>query len=132
MLDILIVDDEAEIREMLKMRLNSLYDCKAIAVSSVENALSLCTHRSFNLIFFDYRFTGVIDGFALLYDLKRKNSAAVTIMMSAFMFNMREVEEKGYNIKPDEFLFKPFPDGAIDELMQKYFPDSKKANNSSG
>jgi len=104
MINILIVDDEADVREMMKIRLSAHYNAKIIAVSSAENGMDMCHKRQFDIVFFDYRYASVVDGFNLLYDIDRHDMDCVTVMMSGYMNNMQEVVEQGGGLKPDEFL----------------------------
>ena len=125
MIKILIIDDERDIRNVLKKRLQKNYNCWIDVASNVESGLEFCKRKKYDLIFFDYLFLDNTDGFNLLYSIKRKAEQCVTVMISGYMKNAKEVEAKGYGVTPDEFIPKPFPDKAIEKVMDTYFPDQK-------
>lgn len=121
MIKILIIDDERDIRDLLKSRISKQFDCWIDLASNVEQGLHMSKNKDYDIIFFDYLFLGDNDGFNFLYDLKRKGRPCVTVMISGYMKTMEDVIEKGLGVAPDEFIPKPFPEGAVIDVMEKYF-----------
>ena len=127
MIKVLILDDEKDVRHVLKYRIEKQFDCRIDSANNVESGIELCMRKRYDIIFVDYLYLGNIDGFNFLYDTKRKGEQnAVTVMISGFIRSLDEVKEKGMGILPDEFIPKPFPPAAIEGVIQRYFPESRK------
>lgn len=125
MIKILIIDDEKDIRDTVKLRLKKEYDCWVDVAGGAKEGLELYKKKHHELVFLDYLFLGGNDGINLLFDIKRLNVPVVTVLMTGYMKNIQEVKAKGLGLAPDEFLAKPFPVGALKTIMMKYFPKTK-------
>ena len=131
MINVLIVDDEKDICKTIEMRLMASYDCHVDIALEVETAIKLAKENSYDIVFFDYLFCNTEeeqDGFSFLYDLKRRGEKIITVMISGFLESMAEVVSKSSGVAPHEFIPKPFPDGSIMAIMEKYFSNEMKKN----
>lgn len=107
---ILVVDDDAELRDYIKENLGSGF--KVTTVGNVEDALKLLRDRLPDLIVTDIRMDG-LDGLELL---KRVKTNIATQHIPVILFssaNGTDERTKGWKRGADGYLAKPF---SIDEL----------------
>lgn len=107
---IMVVDDDEELREYIKMSLGPSY--KVVAFPDAESALKELSERLPDLIVTDIRMDGV-DGFAFLHRIKANMATQhipVILFSSAPGSDMRV---KGWKSGADGYLAKPF---TVDEL----------------
>ncbi|MCO4754882.1 MAG: sigma-54-dependent Fis family transcriptional regulator [Bacteriovoracaceae bacterium] len=114
-LNILVVDDDPNIRNVLSMRIKDLeHQCRE--VESVTAALSLLESERFDLILTDYKMDD-FDGLYFLHELKNKEYDALVVMMTAFA----SIDKAVSAVKEGAFDFipKPFNSNQIRQLLQK-------------
>ena len=101
---ILIVDDEAELREMVRGIFVRAGYGRVITAGSGPEALALCESARPDLVILDVMLPGM-DGFAVLRQLRR-TSAVPVLMLTA----RSEAEDKftGFESGADDYLAKPF------------------------
>ncbi|MDO4340402.1 MAG: response regulator transcription factor [Eubacteriales bacterium] len=103
MAKILIVEDEADIQELLKNYLNEAGYELAMAGDGVE-ALNLAAKDHYDLILLDVMLPK-IDGFGVLEVIRRESEVPV-IMLTAL--DGEEFQIRGYDLQVDEYVTKPF------------------------
>ncbi len=100
---ILLVDDEAEIRELLRLYLeNDNY--RTIEAGTGVEALNILAAQEINLVILDIMMPGM-DGFRVLQKIREKSNIQV-IMLSAKDQSMDKV--MGLNLGADDYISKPF------------------------
>ncbi|OQY31807.1 MAG: sigma-54-dependent Fis family transcriptional regulator [Spirochaetaceae bacterium 4572_59] len=111
---ILVVDDEKNIRESLKM----LLEMEGYQVSSAENGLSaqrMLEENNYDMGVFDLKMPGM-DGLELLAWLKSENRDLPVVMISAF----GQVEDavKALKTGADDYITKPFDPNLLIEKLK--------------
>ena len=101
---ILIVDDEAELLEMVRGIFVRAGYGRVITAGTGPEALALCAAHRPDLVILDVMMPGM-DGFAVLRELRRTSSVPV-LMLTA----RSEAEDKftGFESGADDYLAKPF------------------------
>src|SRR5581483_12411109 len=90
MANVLIVDDEKNIRMHLATYLRGLHHTVEAAESAPE-ALSFVERHDVDVVFSDVRMAGM-DGLALLRELRRRRPEAVVVLMTAYATVAEAVE----------------------------------------
>lgn len=110
---ILVVDDEVNVRESLKLILSRLYDVST--AEDTENALTIVEKNSFNfdLVLVDLLMPG-IDGLGLLKKLKSSHPDLPVIMLTA-QSGVRSAVD-AMKIGAIDYLNKPYD---VDDLLQR-------------
>jgi CheY-like chemotaxis protein len=103
-LNVLIIDDEEDVIEVLRDRLES-YGFTVSSAGSGLQALALLSQERFDGIFLDLRMPG-IDGFATLEQIRKTDAKTPIIIITASSNKEAAIaaEAKGAN----EYLMKPF------------------------
>ena len=120
---ILIVDDERDLRESLRLTLEEKY---AVATAGeAEDAFKYMADYSVNLVLLDFKMPG-IDGITALGEIKRRHPDTEVIMMTAYA--PPGTIQKVFSLGAFAFVMKPFDIAklinTIDEaLLQKDFED---------
>ena len=104
MLDILLVDDEADIRLPLGEALRELGHRVELAADGDE-AMQCLDRQIFNLVLSDIRLPKV-DGFTILRRLRDEQPDTHVVLMTAF--GTREMEERSMGMGARQYLEKPF------------------------
>ncbi|RUR26787.1 sigma-54-dependent Fis family transcriptional regulator [Vreelandella andesensis] len=113
LLPILVVEDDAAIRELLEEELNDAgYD--TLGVPSAEDALALLSHTPVAMMITDVRLPG-ITGIQLLQQLRQSGSELGIIVITAFGTIDQAVE--ALKLGADDFLTKPLDLDAIREAV---------------
>ena len=101
---ILIVDDEAELREMVRAIFVRAGYARVLTAASGPEALALCASRQPDMVILDVMMPGM-DGFEVLRAIRRQGSLPV-LMLTA----RSEAEDKftGFDCGADDYLAKPF------------------------
>lgn len=103
MAKILIVEDEADIQELLKNYLEEAGYELAMAGDGVE-AVNLAAKNRYDLVLLDVMLPK-IDGFGVL-EVIRKESQVPVIMLTAL--DGEESQIRGYDLQVDDYVTKPF------------------------
>ena len=114
MADILIVDDEKNIRSHLSMYVRSLGHRVATASDAAE-ALAAVDRDSFDILFSDVRMAGM-DGLALLHEMRRRQPGLIVILMTAYATVSQAVE--AIRAGAYDYLVKPFSLDQVGLLLQ--------------
>ncbi len=116
---ILVVDDDAELREYIKHNLGGSY--KVITVPDAETALRDIREKLPDLIVTDIRMNG-IDGFELLHRVKSNMATQHVPVILFSSVNESEERTKGWKRGADGYLAKPFSieelEGMVSGLLQ--------------
>jgi len=115
---ILIVDDQASIRELVFETLNGLGDYRIIQTGSGEEAIEIVKAEKPHLIFLDVMMPGGIDGFEVTKILKTDpwTKDCIIILLSAK--GQKLDKEKGFRSGADDYLVKPFSPLKLIEKME--------------
>lgn len=102
--EILIVDDEKDLREMICSIFSHAGYTKLVTAASGEEALALLSKKMPGIIILDVMMPGM-DGFALLQEVRAVSSVPV-LMLTA----KGEAEDRfaGFELGADDYLVKPF------------------------
>lgn len=121
---ILIVDDEARMRKLIKDFLTSK-DFEVIEAEDGQKALEMFSiHSNINLVILDVMMP-VLDGWATLREI-RKNSNIPIIMLTARGEERDELF--GFELGVDEYISKPFSPkilvARVESLLKRCFPQN--------
>jgi DNA-binding NtrC family response regulator len=109
---VLLVDDEAEFRELLEKRLRKR-NLTLFSAGSGEEALALVAREAVDVVVLDVRMPGM-DGRETLREIKRLKPAVEVIMLTGHA--SMEVALEGMELGAFDYLLKPV---SFDELLFK-------------
>lgn len=121
-LRILLVEDEAQIRKMMKLNL-SLEGYEVIDTEDGLEALQLIENQNFDLVLLDIMLPNV-NGFQICERIRLINKEIGIIFVSAK--NSAEDRVKGLKLGADDYLTKPFN---LEELLLRVNNLAKRAKN---
>jgi DNA-binding NtrC family response regulator len=121
---ILIVDDEADVLDFLKIYLESLQWQVTLASSTAE-AFVLLEKKSFFLILTDIAMPDM-DGYEFIGSLKEKNVPSKVVLMTGFGYNPKHTLIKINRSEKYPCLFKPFNRVKLSEAVQSMFDEYHK------
>jgi DNA-binding response OmpR family regulator len=124
MTKILIVDDEAKIREMIEKYARHEGFETAQASDGME-AVELCENNSYDLIVMDIMMPN-LDGFSAVKEIRGFNPTVPVIMLSALGEEYDRIH--GFDIGVDDYVVKPF---SSKELMMRIHAILKRVKASS-
>ena len=124
MTKILIVDDEAKIREMIEKYARHEGFDTAQASDGME-AVEMCENNSYDLIVMDIMMPN-LDGFSAVKEIRQFNPAVPVIMLSALGEEYDRIH--GFDIGVDDYVVKPF---SSKELMMRIHAILKRVKASS-
>lgn len=101
---ILIVDDEPEMRLLLRMRMETL-DAEIVEADGVDSAMAVVRSREVHLVITDV-FMPVRDGFDLLSSIKGVKGRNLPVLVVTSDSRM-ETREKAFRLGADDFVTKP-------------------------
>ena len=106
---VLLVDDNTEVRNSLRIQLQDSGLSRCVAVRSIREALAKIQVQKFDLVVCDYNLVPDTDGQQFLELIRRKQLLPLT---SAFMMVTGEVSYQRVSTaaeySPDDYLLKPF------------------------
>ncbi len=127
MFKILVVDDEANIREMLMLMLKG-GDCQVTSAASAQAALQLVEHDAYDLVITDWKMASM-SGLELLKHLKPAHPRLDIILMTAFGSIESAVE--AMRLGASDYVTKPFRQDdlltRVWNLLNKKAPQSPSA-----
>ena len=121
--NILIVDDEEDVRNSLRNILNRRFECKIFVAKNGENALELLKKEPFDLVFLDIKMPG-ISGLDVLKKKKEWAHKPRTWVITGF--DSEEMAHKVVKDGADDYIPKPF---SIRLLERKVYPNNTTAKN---
>ncbi|MCX8131872.1 MAG: response regulator [Clostridia bacterium] len=110
---ILLVDDNIEYRNLLKIHLNNVFDYKIIDASNGLEALEIVASMDIDLVITDI-IMPVLDGIGLLEEMKRINKKIPTIVVSAI--SQETFIERAVSLGAKYYIIKPFD---VEKLIEK-------------
>lgn len=120
--NILIVDDQRELREFFRFGLREKYN---VAVASeAGDAYKYMSENSVNVVLLDYNMPE-IDGITALGEIKKRHPETEVIMMSGYA--PADIMRTAFRMGACAFLMKPFE---VDELIE--IIDKALSKNTSG
>lgn len=114
---ILVVDDEAQIREVLEMAFNKAgYTVRSAA--GAEEAFNIIAREKIAVMFIDLGLE-TMNGFELCENIRKSNPDAIIYALSGYagFFDAHEIREAGF----DDYFVKPIRLKVICEAAQKCF-----------
>ncbi len=112
---ILVVDDEASMREFLDVLLSK----EGYSVSCAKNgkkAVNMIRNHEYDMVLSDIRL-GDITGLEVLKEAKKKNSDTIVIMISAY--STTEIAVEAMNEGAYDFVPKPFDNAELKQTISK-------------
>jgi CheY-like chemotaxis protein len=114
---ILIVDDDADICRFLTTVLE-LLGYQVLAAGSGEEAILIAQEKACQIAFIDIKLPN-IDGLETLLRLKEINPDILTVMMTAFRQEGKEVLDKAQAASAITCLYKPFELSEVTDLVRQ-------------
>ena len=115
---VLIVDDEKDIRDLLKARLE-LSGFKAVTAENGEEALKIAKHEPPSLVILDLVMPKM-DGFETYNALKNDKRTRHVPIIAYTAQNPEVVAEKGIDaLNIVDFVLKPFDPGVLMTMVEK-------------
>jgi len=118
---ILIVDDEIDVLDFLKIYLESLGWQVTLASSSTE-AFSLLETTAFFLVLTDIAMPEM-DGYEFISKLKEAGVLSQVVLMTGFGYNPKHTLVKIYKTIKCPCLFKPFNRAKLGEAVQQMYDE---------
>ena len=113
---ILIVDDEQDMRQLLKRSLEPDLNCRVTTAGTGERALELLAEAPFDLVLADIKMPGM-DGLELLELVKRHNPEQIIVMMTAF--GAVDTAVRAMRHGAHDYITKPFEYDALIVRLEK-------------
>ena len=123
---ILVVDDEAELLEMVKSIIERAGFTQILTAASGKTALEICKEKQPDMVILDVMMPGM-DGFTTLREL-RKTSKVPVLMLTA----RGEAEDKfaGFENGADDYLLKPFLPKEllfrVQAILKRVYPEKER------
>lgn len=119
---ILIADDDAMIRELLRSTLHGLDHTNVVEAGSGGETLELCKKQWPDLVFLDIEMPGEMNGMAVLNELRATERMLYIIMITAHsaIQNVRQAAAK----RVDGFLVKPLAADRIRQAVETFHRSS--------
>lgn len=114
---ILLVDDEADVLDFLKLFLDSL-GWEAVGVSSTGEAFQLLDENVFFLVITDIAMPEM-DGYEFISKIREKGIPSQLALMTGFGYNPKHTLVKIYKTNRYPCLFKPFNRAKVTEAVQQ-------------
>jgi DNA-binding response OmpR family regulator len=122
---ILIVEDEPDIMELVKVTLSS-EDYQILEAQDGELGLKLAQQEIPNLILLDIMLPKM-DGYEICRRLKSNPATAgIPVLMLTAFGQKREIEE-GFKVKADDYIVKPFEPLKLRERVRKFLDAARPA-----
>jgi len=119
---ILVIDDEIDMRQLLKRSLEPDFDCKVHTAASGEAGLQMLAKQPFDLVLADIRMPAM-DGLELLGLIKRANPDQTVVMITGY--GGIEMAVEAMKIGAYDFITKPFDHDALLLRLEKALERSR-------
>jgi DNA-binding NtrC family response regulator len=130
---ILVVDDEVDVLEFLRIYLESL-DWEVTTVSTTQQAFEELDSKPYFLVLTDIAMPDM-DGYEFINKIKEKNYGCQIALMTGFGYNPKHTLVKIYKTIRYPCLFKPFNRAKVTEAVKNafsaYHNDNKDAKDPS-
>lgn len=115
---ILIVDDQSELRKLIRMTLEPL-DCELHEAETGLEALAKVRALSPSVVILDAMLPGGVDGYQVCQAIKSDPQTRLTRVVMVTARGQRSDIEEGMRVMADSYLVKPFsPMRLIDEVCK--------------
>ncbi len=114
---ILLVDDEADIREVLNISLSDI-GYEVLTANNGANALDIFKNTEIPVVITDIKMPG-IDGIELLRKIKRRNPDTEVIMLTGH--GDLDLAIKSLKYEANDFITKPIDDEALEIALKRAF-----------
>ena len=104
---ILIVEDQADIRKLLRMTLESGAD-EVMEVPTADEAWAVAQRNKPDIVLLDMMMPGTLDGLEVCCRIKTSYDLRHTLVVLLTARDSAEDREAGFNAGADEYLVKPF------------------------
>lgn len=111
---LLIVDDQPEIRELIRLTLGDL-DVEILETDDGPAALQLVDEHAPGLVLLDVNLPGDLDGFEICRRLKQSTAGPRVILITTRA--QLEDRARGSEARADHYLTKPFSPGELKQLV---------------
>jgi two-component system, sensor histidine kinase SagS len=118
---VLIVDDEADVLDFLKIYLESL-GWEVVLASSSTQAFELLESATFFLVITDIAMPEM-DGYEFISSLREKGIVSRVVLMTGFGYNPKHTLIKIYKSSKIPCLFKPFNRVKLSETVQHMYAE---------
>jgi CheY-like chemotaxis protein len=116
---ILVADDYPINLELMKEMLE-LMECKVDTAENGNNALALCKHNVYDVIFMDIQMPE-LDGYATTKKLRENQKSGKHPIIIAITANALSGDrEKCIKAGMDDYISKPIKGEKLEEILQKY------------
>jgi CheY-like chemotaxis protein len=117
---ILIVEDNENIRKLVRLTLSGIGNFKILEAISGNHAIKIVEQEKPNLIFMDIMISGNLDGLEVTREFKgNKDTANIPIIMLTAKGQKADIE-KGMEVGADDYFVKPFSPTALIKITEKY------------
>ncbi len=123
---ILIVDDNVQMRNLLRITFSNYPNCELFQAQNGAEALAIIHSEHPHIVFLDIMMPGEIDGLGVCECVKTSNFKDCFIVLLSAKGQKSDME-KGYSVGADMYLTKPFSPLALIEIVEKY--KAQKINN---
>lgn len=117
---ILIVDDHAELRKLVRLTLGPEYEIRE-AVNG-RDALDACRAFAPDLVLLDVMMPGELDGYQVCAAIRADPTLAATRVVLLTARGQRADRAQGIGIGADEYVVKPFSPLALIDLVERMTP----------
>jgi len=112
---LLLIDDDEWIRDSLSLFFEG-EGCHLLAFETAEEALEALKHKTYDIIFIDYRLPG-LDGLEFLRQIQSKHPDAAKILITAYGDNEVILEAKQLGVL--DIINKPFTSEDIETSLSR-------------
>ncbi|MFC5711889.1 response regulator transcription factor [Thalassorhabdus alkalitolerans] len=103
---VLIIDDESEMRKLLRICIKPTSKFTIDTASSGEKAMKMVTEAKYDLILLDIMMPGM-SGLEILHQLRKKEKNQVPVILISAIGDKERIVE-GINLGADDYVVKPF------------------------
>ena len=115
---ILIVDDDAQIRQLLRLTFSRQHDYEVYEASEGTQALELFNSKQPNIIFLDVSMPGQVSGLNVCETIKSASKDSIVVLLSGAT-DLEDIEN-GIAAGADRYLTKPFSPIGILEIVKNF------------
>jgi len=116
-MNILVVDDQPEMRELLKTILRTLRVENMYSASDGNLAIEQFGKSQFEMVFLDIDMPG-LDGFSTLEQIRQRDPNAFVVMVSGH--SSIDNVKKSLQMGASGFVVKPYTSSKIGEMLRKW------------
>ncbi len=119
-LKILIVDDNLELRHLLKTTFNVITNCEILMARTGSEALNIIRQERPHIVFLDIMMPGDIDGFGVCEFVKSSSAFKDCFVVILTAKTLQSDKEYGLSIGADKYITKPFSPMYLVEMVKEW------------